>query len=109
MNNSDKKITFRIPDHIISAREFLDLFPSEMSDEDKDKLAAKMEKRYADHQTVTEDEKRFREILIRWPALQAALLRHTTDISFPVWQTRHSRGCLKNSSCVKHAKSVYLQ
>ena len=32
-------------------------------DEEKDKLAAKMEKRYADHQTVTEDEKRFREIL----------------------------------------------
>ena len=63
MNNSDKKTTFRIPDHIISAREFLDLFPSEMSDEEKDKLAAKMEKRYADHQTMTEDEKRFREIL----------------------------------------------
>ena len=47
----------------ISARQFLDLIPFYMSEEEKGKKAAEMEQRYKDIQTVTEDEKRFREIL----------------------------------------------
>ena len=47
----------------ISARQYLDIFPSNMTDEQKDELAAEMEQNYADKQIVTEDEKRFREIL----------------------------------------------
>ena len=47
----------------ISARQFMDLIPFNMSEEKKGKKAAEMEQRYKDIQTVTEDEKRFREIL----------------------------------------------
>lgn len=47
----------------ISARQFLDLIPLNMSNEEKGKKAAEMEQRYKDIRTVTEDEKRFREIL----------------------------------------------
>lgn len=47
----------------ISARQFLDLIPFNMSEEERENKAAEMEQRYKDIQTVTEDEKRFRELL----------------------------------------------
>ena len=59
-NNKDPR---EFPVKPLSARQFLDLFPFEMSDEKKDELAAEMEQNYADKQITTEDEKRFREIL----------------------------------------------
>ena len=61
MDNNKAPRPFQAKD--LSARQYLDLFPSNMTEEQKDKLAAEMEQRYADHQTVTQDEKRFREIL----------------------------------------------
>ena len=59
-NNKDPR---EFPLKPISARQYLDIFPSNMTDEQKDELAAEMEQNYADKQIVTEDEKRFREIL----------------------------------------------
>ena len=47
----------------ISAKEFINLFPFDISEERKEELAAEMEQNSKDLQTVTEDEKRFREIL----------------------------------------------
>ncbi len=61
MDNNKASRPFHAKD--LSARQFLDLFPSNMTDEQKDELAAEMEQNYADKQIVTEDEKRFREIL----------------------------------------------
>jgi len=61
MDNNKAPRPFHAKD--LSARQYLDLFHSNMTEEQKDKLAAEMEQRYADHQTVTQDEKRFREIL----------------------------------------------
>lgn len=59
-NNKDPR---EFPLKPISARQYLDIFPSNMTDEQKDELAAEMEQNYADEQIVTKDEKRFREIL----------------------------------------------
>lgn len=59
-NNKD---TREFPIKPLSARQFLDFFPLIMSEEEKEELAAEMEQNYADHQIVTKDEKRFREIL----------------------------------------------
>ena len=47
----------------LSARQFLDLFPLSISEEEKEELAAEMEQNVKDLQTVSEDEKRFCEIL----------------------------------------------
>lgn len=59
-NNMDSR---EFPFKPISARQFLDLFPLSMSKEEKEEMAAEMEQNAKDMQTVSEDEKRFREIL----------------------------------------------
>ena len=61
MDNNKSPRPFHAKD--LSARQYLDIFPSNMTDEQKDELAAEMEQNYADEQIVTKDEKRFREIL----------------------------------------------
>lgn len=52
-----------IPIKPLSARQFLDLFPLGMSEEEKDELAAEMERNHAGRHIETKDEKRSREIL----------------------------------------------
>ena len=59
----NNKETREFPIKPLSARQFLDFFPLSISEEEKEELAAEMEQNYADHQIVTKDEKRFREIL----------------------------------------------
>ncbi len=64
MSNEDNEMDPRVfPIKPLSARQFLDFFPLGMSDEEKDELAAEMEQNVKDLQTVSEDERRFCEIL----------------------------------------------
>lgn len=52
-----------LPFKPLSAKQFLDFFPVDLSEDEKEELAAEMEQSSADYQIETEDERRFRQIL----------------------------------------------